>query len=133
MNNTEQSKTPADWLAHRGRYVNVTFMLKKGETDYLITIRDGHVVQIRPGPHVMPRWTFALVASDDTWDRFWAPTPQPRFHDLMAMVKFRTLKVEGDQTVFMQNLLYFKELVSQIGTELGSQSESQRGSERHAS
>ncbi|HEY4541036.1 MAG TPA: hypothetical protein VIG66_01520 [Noviherbaspirillum sp.] len=107
-----------DWLAYRGRYVNVTFMLKKGAAEYLVTIRDGHVSQIKPGPHVMPRWTFALVADDDAWERYWAPQPQPRFHDLMAMVKFKRLRVEGDQAVFMCNLLYFKELVSQLGRQI---------------
>lgn len=118
MHTTNQTSTDSDWLAYRGRYVNVTFMLKKGETEYLITIRDGQVTQIKPGPHVMPRWTFALVAGDAAWQRFWAPAPQPRFHDLMAMVKFKTLKVEGDQAVFMSNLLYFKDLIRQLGSRL---------------
>jgi len=104
-----------EWLVYRGRYVNVTFMIKKGELEYLVTVRDGRVVQIKPGPHVMPRWTFALVAGDDAWEKFWSPTPQPRFHDLMAMVKFKTLKVEGDQSIFMRNLLYFKELIAKLG------------------
>lgn len=107
-----------DWLAYRGRWVNVTFMIKKGQEEYLVTLRDGQVAHLQPGPHVMPRWTFALVASDDTWQRFWAQTPQPRFHDLMAMVKFKTLRVEGDPTVFMSNLLYFKELVQRLGGQL---------------
>ena len=87
MNTKQTTSDTSDWLAHRGRFVNVTFMLKKGEAEYLVTIREGRVVQIKPGPHVMPRWTFALVAGDDAWQRFWAPQPQPRFHDLMAMVE----------------------------------------------
>ncbi|ELA01305.1 hypothetical protein SGO26_27695 [Cupriavidus metallidurans] len=119
MNDTHQTTMSAsDWLAYRGRYVNVSFLLRRGETDYVVTIRDGRVTQIRPGPHVMPRWTFALVAGDDDWNRFWAPTPQPRFHDLMAMVRFKTLRIEGDQAIFMSNLLYFKDLISQLGSQL---------------
>ncbi len=118
MNTQQTTSDTSDWLAHRGRFVNVTFMLKKGEAEYLITICEGRVVRVKPGPHVMPRWTFALVAGDDTWQRFWAPEPQPRFHDLMAMVKFKTLKVEGDQAVFMSNLLYFKELIHQLGSQI---------------
>lgn len=107
-----------DWLAHRGRWVNVTFLLKRGEEEYLVTLQGGRVQRIQAGPHVMPRWTFALVAKADTWQRFWAQEPQPRFHDLMAMVKFKTLRVEGDPTIFMSNLLYFKELVKQLGGKL---------------
>lgn len=107
-----------DWLAHQGRWVNVTFLLKKDEAEYLVTVRDGRVRHIKPGPHVMPCWTFALVAGDDAWARFWASEPQPRFHDLMAMVRFKTLRIEGDMTVFMRNLLYFKALVKQLGGQI---------------
>lgn len=117
--NTLVNKYPlSEWLVFRGRYVDVTFMLRKGAREYLVTIRDGSVVDIKPGPHVMPRWTFALTADDDTWDRFWASEPQPRYHDLMAMVKFKTLRIEGDQTIFMRNLLYFKDLVRNLGSHI---------------
>jgi len=109
--------TDAD-LARRGHWVNVTFLLRKDEAEYLITVQDGRVQRIVPGPHVMPCWSFALCASDDAWGRFWASEPQPRFHDLLAMVRFKTLRIEGDMTVFMRNLLYFKDLVRQLGREL---------------
>lgn len=120
MHTTNGDKTGSadDWLTYRGRWVNVTFMIKKGDEEYLVTLRDGHVTHLQPGPHVMPRWTFALVAGEDAWQRFWAHEPQPRFHDLMAMVKFKTLRVEGDPTIFMSNLLYFKELVKRLGGQL---------------
>lgn len=120
MQTTNDNRTDGadDWLAYRGRWVNVTFLLKKGEAEYLVTLREGRVQRIQPGPHVMPRWTFALVAGEDAWQRFWAPKPQPRFHDLMAMVKFKMLRIEGDQTIFMSNLLYFKELVKRLGGQL---------------
>lgn len=120
MHTTDGNTTGStdDWLAHRGRWVNTTFLLKTGEKEYLITLQGGRVQRIQPGPHVMPRWTFALVADDDAWRRFWAEVPQPRFHDLMAMVKFKTLRVEGDPTIFMSNLLYFKELVKRLGGQL---------------
>ena len=120
MHTTDSGNTDSadDWLVYRGRWVNVTFMLRKGAEEYLITLHEGRVRKIRPGPHVMPRWTFALAADEDTWQRFWAKEPQPRFHDLMAMVKFKTLRVEGDPTIFMSNLLYFKELIKQLGGQL---------------
>jgi len=107
-----------DDLARRGRWVCVTFLLRKGEAEYLITVQDGRVQRIVLGPHVMPCWSFALCANDDAWDRFWASEPQPRFHDLFAMVRFKTLRIEGDMTVFMRNLLYFKGLVKRLGREL---------------
>ena len=118
MNNYQNLSAPDTWLTHRGRFVNVTFLLKSGADEYLITIRDGAVHEIRPGPHVMPCWSFALVSDPQSWSLFWADNPRPRFHDLMAMVKFKTLRIEGDQAIFMANLLYFKELVFRLGSEI---------------
>ncbi len=101
-----------EWLIHRGRYVDVTFLLRAGADDHLLTIREGRLLHIVPGPHVMARWTFALVASREAWALFWSANPGPRHRDLMGMVKFKELRLEGDQTVFMRNLLYFKELIA---------------------
>ena len=104
--------TADDWLVWRGRYLSTQFMVEADRAQSLVRIQDGRVVAVLPGPHVMPRWSFALRASDDAWRRFWSARPQPGFHDLMAMIKFRTLRLEGDQHPFMANLLYFKDLLA---------------------
>ena len=102
------------WLVHRGRFVDTSFLLEVGETPYLVRIHAGRVESVRRGPFVMPRWTFALKASQAAWDQFFLPLPPPGYHDLMAMVKFRTLRVEGDQHPFMANLLYFKDVIARL-------------------
>ena len=104
-----------DWLVHRGRFVNVSFLLQSSEKEWLIRIHDGAIESIQPGPFVMPRWTFRLTADTDAWTRYYASTPTPGFHDLMAMIKFKHLRLEGDQHPFMSNLLYFKELIMSLG------------------
>lgn len=103
------------WLAHRGRFVNVDFMVQCGERETLIRIHEGRIENVRTGPLVMPRWTFRLSASSDAWRMYFAPQPTPGYHDLMAMIKFRTLRLEGDQHIFMSNLLYFKDLIQTLG------------------
>jgi len=100
------------WLVHRGRFLDVAFLLEVGDVAYLVRIRRGRIEAVDKGPFVMPRWTFALRASQDAWATFWQPIPPPGFHDLMAMIKTRALKLEGDQHPFFANLLYFKELLA---------------------
>jgi len=100
------------WLVHRGRTLDTTFLLGIGNADYLVRIHRGRVEAIAKGPFVQPRWTFALRASREAWATFWQPIPPPGFHDLMAMIKTRALKLEGDQHPFFANLLYFKELLA---------------------
>lgn len=100
------------WLVHRGRFLDVTFLVEVGSAPYLICIHRGRIESIDKGPLVMPRWTFALRASEEAWSTFWTAVPPPGFHDLIAMLKVRALRIEGDQHPFMANLRYFKDLLA---------------------
>ncbi len=62
----------------------------------------------------MPSWSFALRASDDEWSKFWSAKPRPGSNDLMALIKRRALKAEGNLHVFMANLRYFKEALVKL-------------------
>jgi hypothetical protein len=100
------------WLVHRGRHLDVTFLLGAGDTDYLVRIHRGRVEAVDRGPFVQARWTFALRASQEAWDAFWRAIPPPGGHDLIAMIKTKALRLDGDQYPFMANLRYFKELLA---------------------
>jgi hypothetical protein len=100
----------AGGLAHRGRYVNATVLVQIGPDERLITIRSGRVVSVTNGPLVFPSWDFALRASRQEWDAFWAPDPAPGHHDLFALLKRKQLRIEGNLHPFMANLRYFKDL-----------------------
>jgi hypothetical protein len=100
------------WLVHRGRFLDVTFLLQIGDTPYLVRIHRGRVESFDKGPFVQPRWTFALRGSNEVWETFWTPLPPPGFHDLIAMIKTGALTLQGDQYPFMANLRYFKDLLA---------------------
>lgn len=102
------------WLVHRGRYLDTTLLVEIGRAQWLLRIAEGRVVRVEAGPFVMPRWQFALRFDAQAWENFCEPRPKPGFHDLMAMVRYRTLRVEGDQQPFMANLLYFKDLFAKL-------------------
>ena len=101
-------------LVRRGRYLSTTFLLEVGRTAWLITIFEGRVVSVIPGPFVMPSWSFALRASEEEWAKFWTSRPPPGSNDLMALIKRRVLKAEGDLQIFMANLRYFKEALAKL-------------------
>lgn len=101
-------------LVKRGRFLSTSFLLEVGPTAWLIGINEGQIVSITKGPFVMPSWSFALRASEDEWSKFWSVKPQPGSHDLMALIKRRVLKVEGNLHVFMTNLRYFKEALVKL-------------------
>ena len=102
------------WLTHRGRFLDVSLMLEVGEDQYLIRIREGSVESVARGPFVMPRWNFALRASAQDWNTFWSPSPPPGYHDLVAMMKFKRLRLDGDPYPFMTHIRYFKDLLGRL-------------------
>jgi hypothetical protein len=101
-------------LVRRGRFLTTTFLLEIGQSAWLISIFEGRIVQVAPGPFVMPSSSFALCAPEEEWKKFWSIRPPPGSNDLMALIKRRVLKVEGDPRVFMANLRYFKEALAKL-------------------
>ena len=117
MIETLQARVNGDaGLVRRGRYLTTSFLLEVGETAFLISIYEGRIVSVTQGPFVMPSSAFALRASEEEWKKFWSHRPPPGSNDLLALIKRRVLKAEGDLQVFMAHLRYFKEALAKLRT-----------------
>ncbi len=101
-------------LVRRGLFLTTTFLLEVGSAAWLISIFEGRVVAVTPGPFVMPSSSFALRAPEAEWTKFWSRRPPPGSNDLMALIKRRVLKAEGNLQIFMANLRYFKEALAKL-------------------
>jgi hypothetical protein len=101
-------------LVRRGRFLTTTFLLESGDTGWLISIFEGRIVSVTRGPFVMPSSSFALWAAETEWERFFSARPPPGSNDLMALIRRRALKVEGDPKIFMAHLRYFKEALAKL-------------------
>ena len=104
-------------LVRRGRFLTATFLIEVGSAQWLVSIVEGRIASIAQGPFVMPSWTFALRAPQDEWEKFWSANPPPGSNDLMALIRRRVLRAEGDLHVFMANLRYFKESLEKLRSE----------------
>jgi hypothetical protein len=104
-------------LVRRGRFLTTTFLLEVGPAAFLISIFEGKVVSVARGPFVMPSSAFALRAPEAEWQKFWSQRPPPGSNDLMALIKRRVLKAEGNLQIFMANLRYFKEVLAKLRAE----------------
>ncbi len=49
-----------------------------------------------------------------TWQKFWSIRPPPGSNDLLALIKRRALKAEGNLQIFMSHLRYFKEALAKL-------------------
>jgi hypothetical protein len=101
-------------LVRRGRLLTTTFLLQSGDTSWLISIFEGRIVSVTRGPFVMPSSSFALRASEAEWEKFFLAKPPPGSNDLMALVRRKALRAEGNLQEFMAHLRYFKEALAKL-------------------
>jgi hypothetical protein len=94
-------------LVRWGRRMNEAFMVEVGETQYLLTVREGKL-DLEKGPFTQRSWRFAIRAKREAWEKFWQKTPAPGWHDLFALLRRGDVVFEGDQRVLMAYLLYVK-------------------------
>ena len=95
-------------LARWGRDLDAEVLLTVGEREWLLSLRDGQVARVQPGPFVMPRFTLAIRLDPAGFARFLAPDPEPGWQDLLALRRHGALRVEGDTMPFFQHLMWFK-------------------------
>ena len=96
------------------QYLNTSFMISTIENEYLVNIEKGVVKNVEKGPFVMPSYVFKLTAPKNEWLKFLQQTPQPGSHDIIAMLRRKVLKFEGDLHPLMSHLLYFKLLLASL-------------------
>ena len=101
-------------LASMAQYLNTCFMISTVEHEYLVNIEKGIVKNVEEGPFVMPSYVFKLTAPKNEWLKFLQHTPQPGSHDIIAMLRRKVLKFEGDLHPLMSHLLYFKLLLASL-------------------
>ena len=115
MIETLQARVNGDaGLVRRGRYLTTSFLLEVGQSAFLISIHEGRIVSVTPGPLVMPSSAFALRAPEEEWRKFWSERPPPGSNDLLALIKRRVLRAEGNLQIFMAHLRYFKEALAKL-------------------
>ena len=101
-------------LASMAQYLNTCFIISTIEHEYLVNIEKGIVKKVEEGPFVMPSYVFKLTASKNEWLKFLQHTPQPGSHDIIAMLRRKVLKFDGDLHPLMSHLLYFKLLLASL-------------------
>ena len=94
--------------------LNTVFMISTMDNEYIIKIIQGLVSEVKIGPFVMPSYEFKLTASKDEWNKFLKAIPIPGSHDLIALLRRKALKIDGNLHPLMSHLLYFKLLLASL-------------------
>lgn len=114
FNKLTESVGPESPIAKKAELLHTRVMLHYGKIDYLISIKEGVVLSVEPGPHVMPSYDFSFTATSEEWDKFFLTTPPPGSHDIMAMLRRGEMRFDGNLHPLMSNLMYFKQLLASL-------------------
>ena len=99
-------------LLRRGRGLAVDCRIAVGSEPFFLSILDGALVSLERGPSLMRSTAFTFRATDAAWTNHWQPIPAPGWHDIFALTKRGAASMEGDMRPLLQNLQYFKDLLS---------------------
>ena len=101
-----------DRLVEKGRWINLTFTFGIGQNDYLFEIIEGKVISTTKRTILTRSGTFKIHGEKIAWEKHWLNIPPRDYHDIFAMLAKKLIIIDGNLTPFMQNLQYFKDLIS---------------------
>jgi hypothetical protein len=101
-------------VARHGADSSFDLLLRWGEEEHLLRVRDGRLEAHREGPFVMPRCDFALAGSEEAWARFAHPRPAPRDQDIFAFFRRGEMSLSGDARKFFAHQMYLKLMLAQL-------------------
>ena len=101
-------------LVRRGRWVSLSFLLGYGEIDYIITIASGKIEKVVQRQLATHTGCFAIRATRETWEEHWSIIPRRDYHDIWSMLPKGLVAIDGDLLPLMQNLQYFKDVITSI-------------------
>lgn len=99
-------------LIRRGLWLSVDCRIDIGAEPFFLTLREGALDTLDRGAKLMRSTVFTFRGSDEAWTNYWKATPDPGWHDLLALTKRGAASIDGDLRPFLQNLQYFKDLLA---------------------
>ena len=78
------------------RFMSQEILIGAGDARCIISVRDGHLTEIRLDPARVDAWDFSVEASPESWEKFLQPVPPPFYNGLYAGMMRQTFKLEGN-------------------------------------
>nr|WP_319250818.1 hypothetical protein [uncultured Celeribacter sp.] len=99
-------------LKRLGALFSETVLIEVDGNEYYLAFHRGALERVTEGPSRQTPWRFAIRVDGEALDKFWAPIPEPSFHDIFGFVKTGRGRIEGDILVLVKNLRFFKEFMA---------------------
>jgi len=97
VNSDPEMSVIGDWFTEN-------FKISFEGTDFLISVREGKIVNIEENPRFDRPSAFSLRAPMSVWNKFISPNPPPLYHDFFAMLmRVDEFVLDGNTLATMQN------------------------------
>lgn len=81
------------------RYMKEDVLLEVGDSQCIVKVRDGVIIQIKVEQTVLDPWSFAIRAPVESWEKLLQPIPPPHYDGLFGGMIRGTFRLEGDLPV----------------------------------
>jgi hypothetical protein len=78
------------------RFMSKDILLGVGDSQCIVSVRDGAIAKINLAPTFMDPWSFAIRAPTESWEKLLQPSPPPFYNGLFAGMHRGTFILEGD-------------------------------------
>lgn len=87
-----------------GDWFTENFKISFEGTEFLISVREGKIVDVEENPRFDRPAAFSLRAPMSVWNKFISPNPPPLYHDFFAMLmRVDDFVLDGNTLATMQN------------------------------
>lgn len=93
-------------MEYMRHFMDADFVIGFGDTEYLVSVRDGNVERVSDQWTIQDTWDFTLRGPRESWEKFIEPVPPPMYNDIWAMAHplHGRLRMEGNVKVLWQHL-----------------------------
>ncbi len=99
-------------LCHRLRHFSGVLSVAAGEVRWFLPFRSGAPGDAVAAGTILQPASVAFNAAPEVWLSHWQPVPPPPDHDLFGLAKSKKMRIDGDMTVYMQQLQNIKDVLA---------------------
>ncbi len=99
-------------LLHRLRHFTGQLSVAAGEERWFLPFAGGEPGEAIAAGTVLQPAAVSFNAAPEVWLSHWLPVPPAPDHDLFGLAKSKKMRIDGDMTVYMQQLQNIKDVLA---------------------
>lgn len=99
-------------LCHQLRHFTGQLSVAAGDERWFLPFERGQPGEAIPAGTVLQPAAVSFNATPEVWLSHWLPVPPAPDHDLFGLAKSKKMRIDGDMTIYMQQLQNIKDVLA---------------------